>query len=147
MRLHRILLAACGAASLALCAWPASQSAAASLSAPVIHEKFTLLACPSKPRTTIQIEGCAEHRVVAIDRTIDGLNVKVFAKLSKSGRGEFIATNADWLTYRDAACTTEASIYSGGSVQPIAYANCLISIDGSHVAELKRMLVALSPGG
>ncbi len=147
MRLHRILLTACGAAGLALCAGPVSQSAAASLSAPTIHEKFTLLPCPSKPTTTLQIEGCAEHRVVAIDRTIDALNVKVFARLSKSGRGEFITTNGDWVQYRDSSCATEASIYSGGSIQPVAYATCLVSIDGSHVAELKRMLIALSPGG
>ena len=147
MRLHRILLAACGAASFALCAGPASQSAAASLSAPTIREKFTLLPCPSKPTTTVQIEGCAEHRVVAIDRRIDALNVRVFAKLSKSGRGEFTMTNADWVQYRDSACATEASIYGGGSIQPVAYATCLASIDGSHVVELKRMLIALSPGG
>jgi uncharacterized protein YecT (DUF1311 family) len=146
MRLHRILLA-CAAASLALCAGAASQSAAASLSAPVVHEKFTVLSCPSKPRTTLQLEGCAEHKVIATDKTIDSLNAKVFAKLRGAGQSAFVKTNADWLAYRDAACTTEASIYSGGSVQPIAYANCLVSIDGSHVAELKRMLIALSPAG
>jgi uncharacterized protein YecT (DUF1311 family) len=146
MRLHRILLA-CGAASFALCAGAASQSAAASPSAPVIHEKFTLLPCPSKPRTTLQLEGCAEHKVIATDRTIDSLNAKVFTKLRSAGQGAFVRANADWLAYRDAACTTEASIYSGGSIQPIAYANCLVSIDGSHVAELRQMLIALSPAG
>jgi len=148
MRLHRFLASGCGAAALALSfIAPASAGAASSPSAPVIHEDFTVLACPSKPSTTVQIDGCAEHKVIATDKTIDALNVKIFAKLSKTGRADYIKSNTDWVNYRDAACTTEASIYSGGSIQPVAYANCLVSIDGSHVIELKRMLVALSPAG
>jgi uncharacterized protein YecT (DUF1311 family) len=146
MFLHRFLTVGCGAAALALCGALTVTAGAASIpSAPVIHENFTLLACPSKPMTTLQIEGCAEHKVIALDKTIDALNAKVFAKLGKAGRGEFIDTNADWVKYRDAVCTTEASIYSGGSLQPVAYANCLVSIDGSHATELKGVLVALSP--
>jgi uncharacterized protein YecT (DUF1311 family) len=148
MRLHRILAAACGAAALALSIIaPASAGAASSPSAPVIHEQFTLLPCPQKPTTTVQIEGCAEHKIIAADKTIDTLNTKIFAKLGKAGRAAFIQTNTDWVKYRDEACTTEASIYSGGSIQPVAYANCLLSIDGSHVTELKGMQLALSPGG
>jgi uncharacterized protein YecT (DUF1311 family) len=148
MRLHRFLAAGCGAAALALSfVAPVSAGAASSPSAPVIHEDFTLLACPSTPRTTLQIEGCAEHKVIATDKTIDALNAKIFAKLNKLGRGTYVKTNTDWVNYRDAACTTEASIYSGGSIQPVAYANCLVAIDGSHVTELKAMLVALSPAG
>jgi uncharacterized protein YecT (DUF1311 family) len=126
---------------------PASAAAAPSASAPVVHEQFTLLPCPGKPSTTVQIEGCAEHKVVALDKKIDALNAQIFAKLNKSGRAALIATNSDWLTYRNEACTTEASVYSGGTLQPIAYANCLVSIDTSHVAELKAMQTALSPEG
>jgi uncharacterized protein YecT (DUF1311 family) len=148
MRLHRSLAAGCGAAALALCVIaPASAGAASSASPPVIHEQFTLLACPKKPTTTVQIEGCAEHKIVATDKTIDALNAKIFAKLGKAGRAGFIQASTDWLKYRDEACTAETSIYSGGSIQPVAYADCLVSIDGSHVTELKAMLLALSPEG
>jgi len=126
---------------------PAPAGAATKPTAPVIHEKFTVLPCPSKPTTTIQIEGCAEHKVLAADRTIDRLNAEIFAKLSRSGRGEFGAANAEWVQYRDSVCTAEASIYKGGSVQPLAYADCLVSIDSSHVGELKRVLLTVSLGG
>jgi uncharacterized protein YecT (DUF1311 family) len=143
--LTRSTLLATTVAALTLCAAPAAL--ASTSSAPVIHEKFTLLACPSKPTTTVQIEGCAEHKVIAADKTIDGLNAKVFAKLKQDGRADFVAANSDWLAYRNQACTTEASIYDGGTIQPIAYANCLVSIDNSHIGELKTMLVALSPAG
>jgi uncharacterized protein YecT (DUF1311 family) len=148
MRLQRSLAAGCGAAALALSVIaPASAGAASSPSAPVIHEQFTLLACPQKPTTTVQIEGCAEHKIVATDKTIDALNAKIFTKLTKTGRADFIATNTDWVKYRNAACAAEASIYSGGTIQPVAYADCLVSIDASHVTELKTMVLALSPEG
>jgi uncharacterized protein YecT (DUF1311 family) len=148
MRLNRILLAAGGAGALALgaAALPTT-AAAASSSAPAIHESFTLLACPKKPSTTVQIEGCAEHKVIALDKSIDALNVKVVAKLGKSGRTAFISATSAWVQYRNGTCSAAASIYSGGTIQPVAYANCLVSIDGSHVNELKKMLTALEPAG
>ena len=148
MRLNRLLPAGCGAAVLALCsAAPALAGGASKPSAPVIHEKFTPLGCPGKPMTTLQIEGCAEHKVLAIDKTIDGLAAKVFARLKGSSRATFVAASGDWLQYRNAACAAEASIYNGGSVQPVAYANCLVSLDGSHVSDLKHILLTVSLGG
>ena len=135
------------AAALALSSVLPAVSAAATHGAPVVHEKFTVLACPAKPRTTVQLEGCAEHRVLAADRSINTLNAKVFAKLGRAGRATFTKANADWVTYRNSACTAQASIYSGGSLQPVVYASCLASIDGSHASELKRMLTSLIPAG
>ena len=147
MKLHRVLPAGLGAASLALAIALPALSAAATQGAPVIHEKFTVLACPAKPRTTVQLEGCAEHRVIAADRRVDTLNARVFAKLGHSARATFGRAHADWVAYRDAACVAQASIYSGGSLQPVVYASCLASIDGSHVSELRRMLTSISPAG
>lgn len=147
MRLHRYLAAGAAAAGLALSALAPASAGAASSSAPVIHEDFTSLACPGKPRTTVQIEGCAEHRVLALDRAIDSLNAKAFAKLGKSGRAAFTAATTAWVTYRNENCAAQSSIYHGGSIQPVAYANCLVSIDRSHVTELKTMLAALEPAG
>lgn len=147
MRLHRYLVAGAAAAGLGLYALAPASAGAATSSAPVIHEDFTLLACPGKPRTTVQIEGCAEHRVVALDRAIDSLNAKAFAKLGKSGRTAFTAATTAWVAYRNESCAAQSSIYHGGSIQPVAYANCLVSIDRSHVTELKTMLAALEPAG
>jgi uncharacterized protein YecT (DUF1311 family) len=135
------------AAGLALCAAVPASAAASATSAPVIHESFTLLPCPSKPMTTVQIEGCAEHKILAADKQIDALNAKIFAKLGKAGRTAFVSANSDWVKYRDSACTAVASIYSGGTLQPVAYANCLVSVGTSHVTELKQMVLSLSPEG
>ena len=147
MNLRRVFPASLGAVALALATALPSTAGAATQGAPVIHEKFTVLACPSKPRTTVQLEGCAEHKVIAADRALNSLNAKVFAKLSRSGRTTFTTANAAWVSYRDAACTAQASIYSGGSLQPVIYASCLAAIDGSHATELRRILTSLSPAG
>jgi uncharacterized protein YecT (DUF1311 family) len=148
MRLHRFLVTGCGAAALALCLIaPESAGAASAASAPVVHERFTLLPSPPRPSTTLQIEGCAEHKILALDKKIDALNAQIYAKLTRTGRSDFIATNTDWVAYRNEACTAEASIYSGGTIQPIVYANCEVSIDGTHVTELKAVMLSLSPEG
>jgi uncharacterized protein YecT (DUF1311 family) len=152
---HRHLSAAALTAALALAglAVPSAGAAVkahpakAVASAPVIREKFTLLPCPKRPRTTLQIEGCAEHRVVAADGQINQLSERIFAKLHPAGRAKYISASSAWLSYRTSACQAEASIYAGGSLQPVAYANCLAALDVSHVDELKAMLLAVSPGG
>jgi uncharacterized protein YecT (DUF1311 family) len=148
MPLQRLLAAVCGAGALALgvAALP-SAAAASTSSAPVIHESFTLLPCPKKPSSTVQIEGCAEHRVVALDKGIDSLNARVFGRLHRSGRASFAKAASEWVSYRNDSCTAQASIYSGGTIQPVAYADCLVSIDSSHLSELKSMLTALEPAG
>ncbi len=142
MRPTRLLPAAC-ALALSVVALPA---AASPTPAPTVRESFTPLPCPSRPRTTRQIEGCAEHRVLATDRTIDALNTKVVRKLRPAARAGFVSSNAAWVSYRDEACAAAASPYTGGSLQPVAYANCLVAIDRSHVGELRGLLVALPAG-
>lgn len=85
--------------------------------------------------------------MLAADRAVNALNAKVMRKLRPAHRATFVASNTAWVQYRNAVCTAQASIYSGGSLQPVAYANCLVSIDRSHAGELRSVLVALSPGG
>jgi uncharacterized protein YecT (DUF1311 family) len=147
MRPNRLLAAGCATAGLALCAGLPASAGAAATSAPVIHESFTALPCPSKPTNTVQIEGCAEHKILAGDKQIDALNAKIFAKLTKSGRAGFITGSADWLKYRNTSCDAVASIYSGGTLEPVADANCDVSINTTHITELKQMMVSLSPEG
>jgi uncharacterized protein YecT (DUF1311 family) len=147
---HRTLRAI-GAAAAALALATGAQAAAFRAITPaslVIHERFTLLACPSKPSTTIQIEGCVEHRVISTDRTIDELNATIFAKFNSNvSRQAFVKANTAWVQYRDAICSTETTNYVNGSLAPIVYADCLVSIDHSHVGELRGMLKSLSPAG
>lgn len=151
MNSHRLSVAVCGVIVAALCAGaPVAQGAAATTSAPVVHESFTPLPCTGKPadRTTLQLEGCAEHRVLALDKQIDKLNATIFSALGTAkGRRDFVSANASWLGFRRYSCLSASDNYSGGSVAGVVYANCLATMDSEHVTGLKVLRKTLSPAG
>lgn len=135
---------------MALTAVLPAGAGAAGRAAPVIHEKFTTQPCSGKPahRSTLQLEGCAEQRVLGLDQEIDVLNADIFAKLATvRGKRDFLAANTGWVRYRNSACASESDNYAGGSIAPVIYANCLATLDGDHVHELKGVLRSLSSGG
>jgi len=136
-----VLVVAAGA-----CAIAAASANARKAGPPVIHEKFTVLPCSGKPgdRTTLQLEGCAEHDVLAGDDRIDRLAAQIYGKLNTSGRRAFVSASTDWLSYRNAYCSAEASPLSGGSELPLAYADCLATEDGLHLSDLRALLKAIS---
>ncbi|WP_293898948.1 lysozyme inhibitor LprI family protein [Phenylobacterium sp.] len=41
-----------------------------------------------------------------------------------------------WLNFRDSQCRYEASVYEGGSIQPMTYALCLDRVTKARTAEL-----------
>jgi hypothetical protein len=64
-----------------------TQSDAAKLSPPVIHESFTPLPCPRHPVSTPEVEGCVEKRLLETDKKIDRLNAAIFSELSEGPYG------------------------------------------------------------
>lgn len=107
------------------------------ITVPVLKENFTLLACNQS--TTIGLEGCAEHQIVALDAQINGLRRHVFASLTSAGaRRNFVNAEVSWSTYRTSLCLSESSVYQGGTLAPVAYATCLVQSDRRHVAALRE---------
>ena len=130
--------------------WPCSPlllpAQAAAPSPPVIHEPFTLLPCPMHPETTVALEGCSEHAIVATDRQIDAQVKKIFALADCAGRTNvaFVGSERSWLRYRNASCNAQSSFYSGGSAQPVAYAQCLLQRNRSHLVDLAALKKTLT---
>jgi uncharacterized protein YecT (DUF1311 family) len=140
MRTHITTIAVLAGAALA--AVPAVSSAAA-LAPPVVKEGFTPLPCGGSPahRSTIQQEGCAEHQILASDKTINALNVRVWGTLTKTpAKIGFIASNKSWLSYRSAFCTTAASAFLGGTQAPVVTAQCEAALDTEHITDLRTLL-------
>jgi uncharacterized protein YecT (DUF1311 family) len=112
---------------------------------PVIHEPFTALPCPIHPDTTIDVEGCQEVRVLRTDRAIDAQVRKVFHLLrTPSARSSFVDGERSWLHYRRQSCLAESSRYRGGTEQPVAFLDCSLRRNNSHLADLAAMRRALS---
>jgi uncharacterized protein YecT (DUF1311 family) len=112
---------------------------------PVIHETFTALPCPRHPQTTVALEGCAEKVILVTDRRINTRVARIF-RLLRAGqpRVDFVASEQAWLRYRRRSCEAEGSFYAGGSMQPLANAECVGDRNRSHLSDLAKLLKVLS---
>ena len=105
-----------------------------------VAEAFTLLPCPAHPTSTVEIEGCAEHQIVALDRRINARFTAISAAAAdESVRQHLAEAQADWIAYRKAACTAESDKYVGGTLAPVAFANCEVRINHARLADLHAL--------
>jgi uncharacterized protein YecT (DUF1311 family) len=110
------------------------------LAPPVIKEEFTPLPCPKSRaarETTIGLEGCAEQKILRTDARIDARARVIFRLLrDTTAKRRFAAAERAWLAYRRASCTSVADVYRGGSAQPVAFADCVLTRNREHLDEL-----------
>jgi uncharacterized protein YecT (DUF1311 family) len=118
---------------------------AAAIAPPVIHEPFTPLPCPLHPDTTIDVEGCQEHRVLRTDRRID-LQVKAIFHLLRTEdiRVSFVSGERSWLRYRRQSCAAEASHFAGGTAHGVAFLSCTLQRNKAHLVDLSVMRKTLA---
>ena len=142
------ILAACATVALTSAAQAlASNAHAAKLAPPVIHESFTALPCSGSPgkRTTLQDEGCAEQQILHSDKQIATLNRKIFTALpTNSARRDLIAGHKAWLTYRKSYCLSVSDVFQGGTLAGVLDADCVATVNGQHVSNLKTFLKDLT---
>jgi uncharacterized protein YecT (DUF1311 family) len=122
-------------------------AAAAHVSAPVIHERFTALPCTGQPanRTTVQQLGCAEQAVLRGDKRIDAESKTVFSRLADDpARRRFVAGARAWLSYRNADCTSRADAFEGGTQGPVVAAQCMAARNQTRLADLRAFARQLS---
>jgi uncharacterized protein YecT (DUF1311 family) len=118
----------------------------AELRPPTIRETFTLLPCSGAPakRTTLELEGCAEHQIIKRDRGIDALNRTIFTRLGDDGaRRRFIAGHDAWLAYRHAYCLSRSDTAEGGTLAGVIDADCTAQISAQHLVDLRAFLLGL----
>ena len=109
------------------------------LAAPVLREKFTLLAC--NVNTTIGMEGCAEHQIVSLDTKINQLRVEIFSHLyNQSAKRNFVIAEDNWRTYRKTTCASNSDVYQGGSLAPVEFARCEVHLNQQHLSNLSELL-------
>jgi uncharacterized protein YecT (DUF1311 family) len=132
--MFRTLLAgaAPAVAALALAAHPAS------LQPPVVHESFTPLGCPKDPESTVDIEGCAEKKILAADAQINSLAKSIFANLNDDpAKKDFIAAQKAWVSFRKADCISQSDKYEGGTLSGVVDAQCQADRSTQRVKDLK----------
>jgi len=118
--------------------------ASAAVSPPVITEPFKpVLAC--NRNTTIGMEGCGEHKVLAADRQLNADVGVIFDLLTSAGsRRDFVFAQTTWVSYRNADCRSQSDVYSGGSEQAVVYVLCLAAGDRLRRQNLKGFFTSLT---
>jgi uncharacterized protein YecT (DUF1311 family) len=114
---------------------------------PVIHEPWTPLPCPTHPTSTVEVEGCLEKAIARSDRKIDARVARIFHRLRRNAdRVAFVQGERAWLLYRRRSCSAEASIYRGGTAEPVAFLTCEKRRNERHLADLREMERTLRRG-
>jgi uncharacterized protein YecT (DUF1311 family) len=118
-----------------------SADAATSLSAPVIHETFTPLGCPTskaEAQTTLGMEGCSEKTILRTDAQIDAVAKKIFSLLdTPAARRDFVTAQRAWLTYRNADCASVSDKYAGGTLAGVLAADCTSQRTTRHLIDVR----------
>ena len=115
----------------------AAAAAGAAVGPPVITEPWTPLPCPARPSSTVEIEGCLQRDVRRSDRSIDSKAATVFGLIKREkDRDAFVSGERSWLQYRRRSCSAAASVYRGGSAEPIVYLRCEKTRNARHLADL-----------
>jgi uncharacterized protein YecT (DUF1311 family) len=111
----------------------------AKLAAPVIREQFTPLQCPQHAQSTLELEGCAEQRIVRVDRQIDGVVSTLFSLLPDDvARGRLAGAQRAWLAYRRADCASMSDKYEGGTFAGVVAAYCAADRSAQRLTDLRR---------
>jgi uncharacterized protein YecT (DUF1311 family) len=128
----------------------ATAAHAAKLSPFVIRETFTPLPCSGSPghRTTLQMEGCAERKILQTDAQLNDLAKSIFPLLGNAtARRRFNAAQRSWLGYRRADCLSMSDVFQGGSEAPVVAAQCDASRNVTRIKDLRAFHAALTHTG
>lgn len=116
------------------------------LKPPEISETFTLLPCPPKPGTTLDLEGCAEHKIVSSDMAIDRRVSVIFSLLrSHVARIRFVRAERTWLANRRTSCESRSDVFEGGSAAGVVFAECEAEQNLAHLEDLRLFERDLEP--
>ncbi|GAA0678211.1 uncharacterized protein YecT (DUF1311 family) [Sphingomonas insulae] len=111
-----------------------------------------LIATPAFAQTQAQMNQTAGSQYKAADAAMTRQWQRTYAYMKgrdaqdRSRGGGFgyaaatLASQRDWLAFRDAQCTIEGGEFAGGSMQPLANAQCKTRLTRERTAQLAKLL-------
>ncbi|HST52974.1 MAG TPA: lysozyme inhibitor LprI family protein [Pyrinomonadaceae bacterium] len=85
-------------------------------------------------RTQLEMNECADKQFQAADAELNRVYKQLVSKAENDPKLK--TAEVSWLKYRDDNCAYEASMYEGGSMQPMVYSFCLERMTKARTAEL-----------
>lgn len=92
---------------------------------------------PCNEGTSPQQLACAEKEFKAASDQLKRARAELDEDLEPRSRVKLRAAERLWLRYRKSNCEAEASIYEGGTIQPLIQLLCMSRVTRERAAELK----------
>lgn len=97
----------------------------------------------ANPQTQAEMNICARNEFKAADIVLNRVYNQLMSKLDDTGKVKLKEAQGAWLKYRDADCDYEASLFEGGSMQPMVLSSCFARVTRARTAELRQQLKEL----
>jgi len=112
------------------------------ISAPGLTETPPSDAC-SSPRSTIEVNRCAQQEFDTQDRALNEAYQKVLSQLNtdyrQATRERLIIAQRLWIQFRDADCAAQESVYRGGTVHTAVLIECLRDHTAQRIKDLNPL--------
>jgi uncharacterized protein YecT (DUF1311 family) len=99
--------------------------------------------CDPEAQRSAQLMACAERKFKEATAGLKRVRDELYADLEPRSRVKFRAAERLWLSYRKSNCDTEASIYEGGTIQPLIQLRCMTRVALERAGELKAQIQTL----
>lgn len=99
--------------------------------------------CAPEAQRSQQLTACAEREFRQASAELTRARAELNADLEPRSRVKLRAAERAWLRYRKTNCDTEASIYEGGTIQPLIELRCMTRVTRERAAELKAQVRTL----
>lgn len=91
-----------------------------------------------------QLMACAERHFKEATAELKRARAELYKDLEPRSRVKLRAAERLWLGYRKTNCDAEASVYEGGTIQPLIQLNCMARVTRERAAELKAQAQILT---
>ena len=99
--------------------------------------------CDPDAQRSPQLMACAERKFKEATVELKRVRAKLYEDLEPRSRVKLRAAERLWLRYRKSNCETEASIYEGGTIQPLIELRCMTRLTLERADELKAQIQTL----
>jgi uncharacterized protein YecT (DUF1311 family) len=99
--------------------------------------------CAPEAQRSPQLLACAERKLKEATAELKLARAQLYEDLEPRSRVKLRAAERLWLSYRKSNCDTEASIYEGGTIQPLIQLQCMGRVTLERAAELRAQFQKL----
>ena len=93
--------------------------------------------CDPEAQRSTQLLACAERKFKEAAAGLKRARDEFYSDLAPRSRVKFRAAERAWLGYRKSNCDAEASVYEGGTIQPLIHLRCMTRVTLERADELK----------